>query len=116
MGYKWRPAALKHVDIMGHVQQGKRGFELTAHRPAWSKASAAEPRRIVVKEVRHHEQVVRWTKVVLFDKQGQWIRWDSIERGKLSWKDLWSMESKWVSFIFRAKYDVFPTLVNLQQW
>lgn len=92
-GRKWRPAraveeavtALKHADIVGHVQQGRGGLGLTARRPAWSKASDPEQKRMVVDEVRHQEEAARWAKAVSLDKQVQWTRWDSVERRKLIW-------------------------------
>ncbi|KAL1252214.1 hypothetical protein QQF64_020010 [Cirrhinus molitorella] len=71
---------------------------------------------MIVDEVKHQEEGTRRAKVVSLSIQGQWTRWDSVEKRKLSWKDLWSMESKRLSFIIRATYDVLPTPVNLQQW
>lgn len=123
-GRKWRPAkaveeaiaALKHADIVGHVQQGRGGFGLTATPPTWSKATAPERRKMVVEEVRHQEEAARWAKAVSLGKQGQWTRWDSVERRKISWKDMWAMEARQLSFSIRATYDVLPTPVNLHQW
>lgn len=123
-GRKWRPAraveeavsALKHADIVGHVQHGRGGLGLTAHRPAWSKASASERRRMIVDEVKNQEEGVRRAKMVALGKQGKWTKWDNVEGRKMNWKDLWSMEAKRLSFIIRATYDVLPTPMNLQQW
>jgi hypothetical protein len=122
-GRKWRPgkavqeatAALRHADIVGHVQQGRGGLGLTS-RAAWSKATAPERRKMVVQEVRHQEEAARWAKAVSLAKQGQWTRWDSVEKRKISWKDLWAMEARRLSFSIRATYDVLPTPVNLHQW
>lgn len=83
-GRKWRPgkavqeatAALRHADIVGHVQQGRGGLGLTS-RAVWSKANAPERRKMVVQEVWHQEEA-----------GGQWTRWDSMEKRKISWKDL----------------------------
>ena len=109
-------AALKHADIVGNVQQGRGGFGLTATPPAWSKATAPERRKMVVEEVRHQEEAGRWAKAVSLAKQGQWTRWDSVERRKISWKDMWAMEARQLSFSIRATYDILPTPVNLHQW
>ncbi|XP_078458809.1 uncharacterized protein LOC144723905 [Lampetra planeri] len=122
-GRKWRPgkavqeatAALRHADIVGHVQQGRGGLGLTS-RAAWSKATAPERRKMVVQEVRHQEEAARWAKAVSLAKQEQWTRWDSVEKRKISWKDLWAMEARRLSFSIRATYDVLPTPVNLHQW
>ncbi|KAK0145336.1 hypothetical protein N1851_015756 [Merluccius polli] len=123
-GRKWKPevavqeatAALRHADIVGHVQQGRGGFGLTPSRPTWNKATAPERRKMVVQEVRHQEEAARQAKAVSLSKQGQWTRWDSVERRKISWKDLWAMEVRRLSFSIRATYDVLPTPVNLHQW
>lgn len=58
-GRKWRPAtaveeaisALRHADIVGHVQQGRGGLGLTPSHPTWA---------MVVEEVRCQEEAVRW--------------------------------------------------------
>lgn len=80
-GRKWRPAkaveeataALRHADIVGHVQQGRGGLGLTTNHPTWSKATAPERRKmVVVEEVRHQEEAARWAKAVSLAKQGQW--------------------------------------------
>lgn len=55
-GRKWTPsAALRHSDIVGHVQLGRGGFGLTASKPTWRKASTSERRKMVVEAVRHQE-------------------------------------------------------------
>ena len=59
--HKWRPAkaALRHADIVGHVQQGRVGLGLTTSHPAWSKATPKSWRKMVVEEVCHQEEAVR---------------------------------------------------------
>lgn len=69
-----------------------------------------------MQEVRHQEEAARWAKAVSLGKQGQWTRWDSVEKRKISWKDLWAMEAKRLSFSIRATYDLLPTPNNLHQW
>lgn len=81
-GRKWRPAraieegviADKNADTVGHVRHGRGGLGLTARCPAWSKASAAETRRVIVDEVKHGKEGARRAKVVSLGKQGQWTR------------------------------------------
>jgi len=58
----------------------------------------------------------RWTKAVSLGKQGQWTHWESVEGRRITWKELWSMEAKRISFIIRAAYDVLPASSNLHQW
>ncbi|XP_060797250.1 phosphatidylinositol-glycan biosynthesis class X protein isoform X1 [Neoarius graeffei] len=74
-GRKWRQvqaveeavAALKHADIVGYVQHGRGGLGLTAQRPAWSKASAAERRRMIMDEVKNQEEGIRRAKMVALE-------------------------------------------------
>ncbi len=123
-GRKWTPSdavqqatsALRHSDIVGHVQLGRGGFGLTASKPTWRKASTSERRKMVVEEVRRQEEVERSAKAVSLVKQGQWMRWEGLERRKLSWRELWEMEASNISFIIRATYDVLPSPKNLHQW
>ncbi len=71
---------------------------------------------MVVEEVRRQEEAERSAKAVSLVKQGQWMRWEGLERRKLSWRELWEMEASNISFIIRATYDVLPSPKNLHQW
>ena len=112
---KWNPrravqeaeAALRHTDIVGKVQQGRGGLGLSSGKPAWSKAGPAERRKLVVEQVHRQEEVVRCTKAVAQAK---------VEKCKLNWRDLWSMEENWIQFQIGATYDVLPSPHNLKQW
>ncbi len=64
---------------------------------------------MVVEEVRRQEEAERSAKAVSLVKQGQWMRWEGLERRKLSWRELWEMEASNISFIIRATYDVLPS-------
>lgn len=44
----------------------------------------------VVNEVRHGEEAV--ARVVSLAKQGQWMRWEGLEKRKLSWRQLWEID------------------------
>ena len=106
-GRKWNPAAgthqaksdLRHRDIVGNVQQGRGGLGLGDSRPSWQRAAPAQRRRLVVEEVRRHEQATRCVKAISQAKQGQWTRWEGVERRKLSWRELMGMEAFHISFI-----------------
>ncbi|XP_049901864.1 uncharacterized protein LOC126391274 [Epinephelus moara] len=123
-GRKWTPAAathkaksaLKHRDIVGHVQKGRGGLGLGESQPSWYKATPAQWRGLVVEEVCRQEQAARCARAVSQGKQGQWMRWEDIEKRKISWKELWDMEAFRSSFIIRATYDVLPSPQNLSQW
>lgn len=66
-GRKWKPgaaeadikSALRHRDIVGHVQQGRGGFGLGTTTPTWEKATPTEQRQMVVMEVRCQEEAAR---------------------------------------------------------
>ncbi|KAL6460755.1 hypothetical protein MHYP_G00307210 [Metynnis hypsauchen] len=121
-GWKWIPSnavqhamsALRH--FLGHVQLGRGGFSLTANKPTWHKASTSERRKMVVEQVCRQEEEQRSAKAVSLAKQVQWMRWEGLERRKLSWRELWEMEASNISFINRATYDVLPSPKNLHQW
>ena len=123
-GRKWKPSAavavaktaLRHRDIVGHVQHGRGGLGLEATTPTWQKATPAERRHMVVEEVRHQEEADRCAKAVSQAQQGRWMRWEGVERRKITWNEMWNMESNRLSFIIRATYDVLPSPTNLHLW
>ena len=109
-------AAAKHKDIVGYVQCGKSGLGMGEKRERWSKASTVERRKMVINEVHHQEEQMRCARAVSQAKQGQWMKWEGLEKRKLSWKDLWDMEAGRITFLVRSIYDVLPTPTNLHQW
>ena len=123
-GRKWTSSAatqqakadLWHRNIVGLEQQGRGGFGLGESRPTWHKAAPSQRRGLVGEEVRWQEQVTRCAKAVSQEKQGRWMRWEGVERRKVSWKELLSMEAFHTSFILRATYNVLPFPSNLKQW
>ena len=123
-GRKWKPSAavavaktaLRHRDIVGRVQHGRGGLGLEATTPTWQKANPTERRHMVVEEVRHQEEAARCAKAVSQAQQGRWMRWEGVERRKITWNEMWSMESNRLSFIIRATYDVLPSPTNLHLW
>lgn len=80
----------------------------------WPKREAALPQRrhLVVEEVCRQEQSTRCAKTVSQVEQGQWVRWEGVERRKFSWRELLDMEAFHTSFL-RAKYDLMPSPSNL---
>ena len=111
-----RSKDLRHRDIVGHVQHGRGGLGLGTTTPTWKKAAPSERRHLVVEEVRHQEEAARCAKAVSQAQQGRWVRWDGVERRKITWGELWNMESNRLSFIIRATYDVLPSPTNLHLW
>ncbi|KAK0138754.1 hypothetical protein N1851_024697 [Merluccius polli] len=90
------------------------GQLVAASKPTWRKASTSERRKMVVEEVRHQEEAERSAKAVSLAKRGQWMRWEGLERRKLTWTQLCEMEASNISFIIRATYDVLPSPKNLR--
>ena len=109
-------SALHHSDIVGQVQHGRGGLGLGEKRPCWGKAASRERRKMVVAEVRRQEEASRCAKAVSQVKQGQWMRWENVEKRNITWKDMWEMETSRISFLIRSTYDVLPTPKNLHQW
>ena len=91
---------------MGHVQHGRGCLGRDAGKPSWGKASAGEKRKMVVEEIHRQEETVRCTKAVSQAKQGQWVNWEGVEKKKIKWRDLWSMEASRIRFMIGGTYDV----------
>ncbi|TWW54580.1 hypothetical protein D4764_0274410 [Takifugu flavidus] len=123
-GRKWKPSAavaeaktsLRHRDIVGHVQHGRNGLGMEATTPTWQKATPAERRHMGREEVRHQEEAARCARAVSQAQQGRWMKWEGVERRRITWSELWSMESSRLSFTIRAVYDVLPSPTNLHLW
>ncbi len=49
-------------------------------------------------------------------RQGRWTNWESLEKKKFSWRDIWQMEGARLSFIIGATYDLLPSPENLKLW
>lgn len=43
---------------------------------------------LVSKQVRRQEEVVKPAKAVAEAERGQWMRWGSVEKTKLTWREL----------------------------
>ncbi|KAL1273019.1 hypothetical protein QQF64_028881 [Cirrhinus molitorella] len=71
---------------------------------------------MVVEEVRRQEEAARCAKAVSQAQQGRWMKWDGVERRKITWSEMWGMEANRLSFIIRATYDVLPSPTNLHLW
>ena len=41
-------------------------------------------------------------------RQGQWVKWEGIEKRQISWKALQEMDTSRISFLLRATYVVKP--------
>ncbi|KAL1277462.1 hypothetical protein QQF64_024135 [Cirrhinus molitorella] len=68
------------------------------------------------KQVRRQEEAARCAKAVSQAQQGRWMKWDGVERRKITWSEMWGMEANRLSFIIRATYDVLPSPTNLHLW
>ena len=108
--------ALRHKDIVGAVQTGRKGFGLLDFKP-YGMSSEKEKRDAVVAEVRKQEQEKRQLHLVQCAQQGQCLEWQEmvVER-KLSWKELWGWGPARTSFLIKSTYDVLPSPANLARW
>ena len=71
-----------------------------------NKAGAKEKRKLVVEQGFRQERMIRGEKTVAQAKQGQWLNWESVEKRKLSWTDLWNMEESHTEFLIGATHDL----------
>ena len=97
------------AELVNNVQIGQGGLGLGPVKPVWSRAGPKEKRKLVVEQVRRQEEMLRGTKAMAHAKQGQWLNWEGVEKKKLCWKELWSMEERSIRFLIGATYDVLPT-------
>lgn len=81
-------SALRHQDIVGHIQQGRGGQGTWKSRPSLHKATTLQHQRLVVEELCQQEKSARRAKTVSQAKQGQWMQWEEVEKQKLTWKEL----------------------------
>lgn len=79
----------------------------------WQMATPAEYHHLFVEEVHRQEETSKCANAISKANQGSWTRWDAIERRKISWSEVLSMESNMLSLFIRATYDVLPSLTNL---
>jgi hypothetical protein len=122
-GRKWKASEavaeaesrLKHQDIVGTVTQGRLGLGCIP-KMRWKNASTKERRYLVQKEIKERVEEDRQTKAVAMKKQGSWLHWESSMSRKLTWNDIWMMESSRISFLLRSVYDVLPSPTNLYNW
>lgn len=84
-------------------------------KPTWQKATPTEHQHLIVKEVHHQEAAARYAKAISHAKQGYCIRWEGIERRKITWNELWSIKSNRLNFI-KATYDILPSPTNINLW
>ncbi|KAI8491916.1 hypothetical protein Bbelb_302890 [Branchiostoma belcheri] len=62
------------------------------------------------------EEEGRMVTAVGQSQQGAWLNWDGVVERRLTWTDLWNIQSARLSFLVRAAYDVLPTPRNLTRW
>ena len=92
---------LRHKDIVGYTQTGHAGLGMVNFN-YFSKASSAERRAMVVKEVRAKEEEARQAKAAGMALQGGWTQWESIEPRSLSWSEIWTMERMLSRFLIKS--------------
>ncbi|XP_076879265.1 uncharacterized protein LOC143527830 [Brachyhypopomus gauderio] len=108
--------ALEHRDVVGQVQNGRAGLGSGDTWRAFSKATSPERRRMVTGFIREQEEEVRRAKAAGQSKQGQWMKWESVEKRRITWRELWALDASRIKFLVGATYDVLPTPQNLGQW
>lgn len=108
--------ALEHKDVVGQVQTGRAGLGSGDCWKSFRKATSPERRRMVTGFIREQEEEVRRAKAAGQSKQGQWMRWENVEKRRITWRELWALDAGRIKFLLGATYDVLPTPQNLGQW
>jgi len=65
----------------------KTGRKWSAKKSKWQKTGPAQRIKLVVNEVRKQEKRMRCIKAISQAKQGEWMRWESVEQRKMGWQD-----------------------------
>lgn len=107
---------LKHQELVGRIQQGRRGLGWGEPQKFWSKASEKERKELLVTEVTRMEEDKFLVKSLSQRQQGQWTKWEGILPRPMGWSDLWKIPQARLSFLIRATYDTLPNLANLARW
>ena len=68
---------------------------------------------MVTSFVYEQEEETRRAAAASQAKQGQWNNWHTVEKRKISWRELWAMNANRIKFIVGATYDVLPTLLSV---
>lgn len=55
-------------------------------------------------------------RAVAMRKQGTWTRWEQVMERKITWNDLWKMDSQSIKFLIMVVYDILPSPSNLHHW
>ena len=109
-------ADLKHRDIVGAVQNDRKGLGSDPFKP-FSAMNQRERRTAVSGKIKDLESERREVHLIQCAQQGQVVRWEEnvVER-KLSWNEIWNWNMSRLSFLLRSTYDVLPSPANLVRW
>lgn len=122
-GRKWRAEAaaegaevqLQHKVLVGAVAKGKFGLG-SLEVPHFNKAQGRERRQLIQDYIRAVVEEERMSRAVAMRQQGAWTRWEQVMERKITWNDLWRMDSESIKFLIKAVYDILPSPSNLHRW
>ena len=75
----------------------------------WSTATARECQKLVQDKVNQQCEEERRVKAAGMAKQSSWLNWESIKSKKITWNELWRMETNRTKYLLKAVYDVLPS-------
>lgn len=84
-------------------------------RARWGTATD-EKRQLIQKEVRQMEEHTRTVRATSLTQQGSWLNWEGTGQKKLTWSDIWSMDTQKLQFQLKSVYDVLPSPTNFVTW
>ena len=71
---------------------------------------------MVLEEIHHFVESKCLAIAMTQPKQGTLTRWENAQDRSITWNDIKQKDSKQLSFLVKAVYDIFPTPVNLKLW
>ena len=123
MGRKWsadkeltiEEVNLRVKSIVGSVAKGRTDLGLIPTNFT-RKVTIKEGQQLIQDEVRAGMGKRMMTKVVGYNQQGAWTKWDRIERYKISWAEFWKTDFSCTKFLVQLVYGILPSPSNLYLW
>lgn len=98
-GWKWRTqdaverARLQHCNLVSTVATGPAGLGSNP-KPSYSKANGKEKQKLIQEEVHAEVEEAQFSRMVGMPKQGAWTKWEYTAGHKITWAEIWKVESQ----------------------
>ena len=101
--------------LVGAVAKGRAGVG-SLEVPRFDKVQGKEQQELIQMETIAAVEKERNGRVEAMRHQGAWTKWEWVMERKITWNDLWKLDSHHINFLIQAVYDVLPSPSNLHCW